>query len=92
MSDETTEKKPNAVLDGLLKAVKLDWIRPLIYKIGGRKVLMGGGGLAVINEIVKSDMSDNGKIIVSICAALVAVGTAVSVAIEDKGKKANAEE
>ena len=83
-------KKPNAAIDNLLKTVGLNWIRPLVYKLGGRKVLMGGGGLAIINEVVKSDVTDTGKIIVSICCAVIAVGTAISIAIED-GKKGTTE-
>jgi len=81
------EVKPSPAIDLILKAVKLDWIRPLIYKVGGRKLVAGGGGLAVINEIVKSDLSDTGKIVACICAAVVAVGTSVAIALEDGRKK-----
>ena len=79
--------KGGDALGALLGAVKLDWVRPLIYKIGGRKMLVGGGGLAVINEIAKSEMGETSKIIVCVCAAVVAVGTSISIAIEDRGKK-----
>ncbi len=90
MADETPapETKPNALLDTLLGAVKLDWIRPLIYKVGGRKVAVGGGALAVINQIVMSDMSDWPKAIACLSAALVAGITAFSISYED-GKKVN---
>lgn len=83
----TAPPKEGAALGALLGAVKLDWIRPLLWKVGGRKMLTGAGGLAVINEIVKSEMGETAKIIACICAAVVAVGTAVSIAIEDRGKK-----
>lgn len=81
------DKKPNAVVDNLLKAVGLNWIRPLVYKLGGRKMLAGGGGLAVINHIVTSEMGETAKMVACICAALVAIGTSISIAIEDRGKK-----
>ncbi len=82
---ETT--KGGDALGALLGAVKLDWIRPLIYKVGGRKMLAGGGGLAVINEIAKIEMGETAKIIACICAAVIAIGTSISIAIEDRGKK-----
>ena len=84
------EKKSNAMLDNLLKAVGLNWVRPLVYKLGGRKMVVGGGGLAVINEVIKSDLSSTGMIVVSVCCAVISVGTAISIAIED-GKKGNAQ-
>lgn len=79
--------KGGDTISALLGAAKLDWIRPLIYKIGGRKMLAGGGGLAVINEIAKSEMGETVKIIACICAAVVAIGTSISIAIEDRSKK-----
>ncbi len=87
--EKAPEKKPNALLDTLLGAVKLDWIRPLIYKVGGRKVAVGGGALAVINSIVATDMADWPKAIACFSVAMVAGITAFAISYED-GKKGNA--
>ncbi len=91
MAEETTaleKKKQNALIGTLLGAVKLDWIRPLIYKIGGRKVAVGGGALAVINSIVATEMTDWPKATACFSVAMVAGITAFAISYED-GKKGN---
>ncbi len=92
MAEEATaleKKKQNALIGTLLGAVKLDWIRPLIYKIGGRKVAVGGGALAVINSIVATEMTDWPKAIACFSVAMVAGITAFAISYED-GKKVKA--
>jgi hypothetical protein len=87
MADEqTTEKKNGGVPPVLAKTLKLEWIRGLMHNLGGRKVLVGGGGLAVINMIVTTDMTDWPKAICCLAVAIIAVGTGFSIAHEDKAK------
>lgn len=80
------EEKKSA-LDVLLGAVSLKWIRPLIHNLGGRKVAVGGGGLAVIMAIVNSGMSDWAMAVCCASVAVICVGTSFSVAHEDAKKK-----
>lgn len=89
MADEKKNGKLGAVLDGALGAVKLDWVRPLIWKVGGRKMAMGGGAVVVIQQIALSSASDSVKI--AACAAItaVAIGAMFSVGWEDGKVKAN---
>lgn len=68
----------------ILKALKLEWIRPLIYNLGGRKLAVGGGGLAIISQIVSSGPMDWPKAVACLAVAIISVGTALSIASEDK--------
>ncbi len=81
------EVKPSPAIDLILKAVKLDWIRPLLYKIGGRKVAVGGGALALMSQVIGSDMADWPKAITCVAVAVLAVGTSLAIGIEDNSKK-----
>lgn len=67
----------------LLKAVKLEWVRPLVYNLGGRKLAVGGGGLAVISQIVAAGPMDWPRAVACAAIAVVSVGTALSIASED---------
>lgn len=91
MNDDTNaiEKvKVGPTVGGVLgKTLSLAWIRPLIYNLGGRKLMAGGGGLAVISQVVASDMADWPKAIACLAAAVVAVGTGFTIAHEDQGKE-----
>jgi len=84
MTDEKKESKIGGILAG---AVKLDWIRPLLWKVGGRKMVMGGGGMGIISLIV-GDGKDLGwpKAMACIAVAIVAVGGMFSVGMEDAGR------
>lgn len=92
------EPKPGAGAEGgnggalglLAKALKLEWIRPLIYNLGGRKLAVGGGGLAIISQIVAAGPMDWPKAVACLAVAVVSVGTALSIASEDKKKEAQA--
>jgi hypothetical protein len=81
------EGKGNAILDFVAKTFKLEWIRPLIYNLGGRKLAVGGGGLAVISQIVASGPMDWPKAIACVAVAIVSVGTSFAIASEDKAEK-----
>ena len=78
-------KAEGGAADTLLKAVKLEWVRPLIYNLGGRKLAVGGGGLAIISQIVAAGPMDWPKAVACLAVAVVSVGTALSIASEDKG-------
>ncbi len=67
--------------------VKLDWIRPLLYKIGGRKVAIGGGALAVVSQIASSSMADWPKAIACLSVAVIATLTSISIGMEDGAQK-----
>lgn len=85
----STPEDPGAgggVLDAILKAVKLEWVRPLIYNLGGRKLVVGGGGLAIIGQIVAQGPLDWPKAVACLSVAVVSVGTAFAIASEDKRK------
>lgn len=90
MPDENakpTRGEPSAngeVLGTILKAIKLEWVRPLIYNLGGRKLAVGGGGLAIISQIVAQGPLDWPKAIACLAVAVASVGTAFAIASEDK--------
>jgi hypothetical protein len=90
MTDEKKESKLGAILGAAAGAVKLDWVRPLIYKVGGRKMAMGAGGLAVIQQIVSTGEMTWPRAVACLAVALVAVGSGLSMAWED-GKEKEAE-
>ena len=89
-TDKPEVKDPaNGILGTLLGAVKLDWIRPLIFRVGGRKVAIGALGLYVIRDIVIMDLSDLVKVGACAGCAVTAVGIAWAIGHED-GKKQEA--
>lgn len=75
----------HGILSDLLAKVGL---RGLMYNLGGRKVVAGGGALGVITLIVQSDMADWPKAIACIAAALVAAAISLGIGMEDKKPKA----
>lgn len=87
MTDEAGKASVNPVANFVTGLVKLDWIRPLLYKIGGRKVAVGGGALAVVSQIAASNMADWPKAIACLSVALIAALTSVSIGIEDGAEK-----
>ncbi len=58
---EKTEPKPgakpeapaNGFFDKLLNAAGMGWFRTLTHNLGGRKLLVSGGALAIIDRIVQ---------------------------------------
>jgi hypothetical protein len=82
-----TEEKKKTALGTILDAVSLKWIRPLIHNLGGRKLVVGGGGLAVITQVIATEMGDWQKVIICVAVALISVGTGFNIAHEDKGKE-----
>lgn len=79
----------NAVLGTLLKGVKLDWIRPLIWKVGGRKMVMGGGALALVQQIVGAGELTWPRAVACLSVALIAIGGMFSVGMEDGNRASN---
>lgn len=73
-------------MDTLLKGLKLEWIRPLIYNLGGRKLLVGGGGMAAITLIMQGGTMNWSRAISCCAVAIVAASTAIAVAMEDNSK------
>jgi hypothetical protein len=86
MGDEA-EKKASPIMDLLAGAVKLDWIRPLLFKVGGRKLALGGAGLVVMKLVLESGSEMTWpKSIACVAVAMVAVGTSWTIASEDHDK------
>lgn len=95
MADEpkAEEKKPNffsklfsgqgGLLGGILEKVG---VRGVMYQLGGRKAVAGGAALAIISQIVASDMADWPKAVACLGAAAVAAVIAFSISSEDSKK------
>ena len=88
MANEKSKK--DSLISGLLGAVKLDWLRPLIYKVGGRKMVAGGSALAIIDRIVQAAGPTLTWAHATACLAVAIVAGAVVLATawEDKSEKA----
>jgi len=71
-------------MNGLLKAAKLEWVRALMYNLGGRKVVVAGGGLAIIKTIVDSGPMDWPRAVACLSVAIVAAVTAIAVGMDVK--------
>lgn len=84
MADEASSSVKSGILDLFLRVLRLEWVRPLAYNLGGRKLLVGGGGLAVIGQIVSQGPMDWPKAVACLAVAVVSVGTAFAIASEDK--------
>jgi len=82
--DTPKEPKKSGALDSVISALKLEWIRPLMYNLGGRKLAAGGAGLAIITQVINSTMADWPKAVVCLSVALISVGTSFAIASEDK--------
>ena len=89
MTDEKKGSKLGEILSG---AVKLDWVRPLLWKVGGRKMVMGGGGMGIITIII-GDGKDISwpKAVACLAVAVVAIGGMFSVGMEDASRNEEAE-
>lgn len=71
-------------MNSLAKLVKLEWVRPLMYNLGGRKVVVAGGGMAVIKTIVDSGPMDWPRAVACLSVAIVAAVTAIAVGMDVK--------
>ena len=82
------EKKSKGFLATLWDKVSL---RPIMHKLGGRKLIAAGGGLAVIDRIVAAGGETFGMphAIACVAVAIVAVGLAISTAWEDRAATEN---
>ena len=76
------------------KAKFVDPIRPLLYKIGGRKVALTGASLFVIERIVSAAGDSFGwpHAIACLSAAIASVGFSFANASEDKAEKSKPKE
>lgn len=84
------DEKKMDMFDVLGGALSFKWIRPLMYNLGGRKMAVGGGGLAIISQIVSSTMADWPKAIACLAVAVLCVGTGFGIAHEDSTTKKGA--
>lgn len=85
MADEEKKKKEQKGLDawGFLRGlVGLDWIRPLQWKLGGRKTTLGYAALAVLYQMVADGTVSWAEAVFSVGVGLVAGGIAIAIAIE----------
>jgi hypothetical protein len=73
-------------VNSLVKLVKLEWIRPLMYNLGGRKVVVAGGGMAVIKTIVDGGPMDWPRAVACLSVAVVAAVTAIAVSMDPKAE------
>ena len=71
------------LLGGVLEKIGL---RGLIYQVGGRKAVAGGGALAVITLIIQTEMGDWPKAVCCAAAAIVSVGFMFANSMEDSKK------
>lgn len=71
-------------MKNLLSAVKLEWVRALMYNLGGRKVVVAGGGLTVIKVIVDGGPMDWPRAVACLSVAIVAAVTAIAVGLDPK--------
>lgn len=78
------EAKPNKFAALLARAVKLDWLRPLIHHVGGRKMVMGGGGMALITLLVGAGDVTWPKAVACLAVAITAAAGMFSTAWEDR--------
>jgi hypothetical protein len=79
-------------VNSLAKLVKLEWIRPLMYNLGGRKVVVAGGGMAVIKTIVDGGPMDWPRAVACLSVAVVAAVTAIAVSMDPKAAEDKKEE
>ena len=87
------DEKVNATgLDKFLSVVKLKWLREVVFNVGGRKFIVGGGALAVIDRIVQAagQSFDWPHGIACLSVALVAGFVVFSTALEDSKKEKKA--
>ena len=70
----------------------LNWIRPLEYKIGGRKMLLGGGALFILQAMLVGVEVTWPLAVSALAVALTAVGTSIAVAIEGETSDEEKEE
>jgi hypothetical protein len=79
-------------VNSLAKLVKLEWIRPLMYNLGGRKVVVAGGGMAIIKVIVDGGPMDWPRAVACLSVAVVAAVTAIAVSMDPKAAEDKKEE
>jgi hypothetical protein len=79
-------------VNSLAKLVKLEWIRPLMYNLGGRKVVVAGGGMAIIKVIVDGGPMDWPRAVACLSVAVVAAVTAIAVSMDPKAAEDTKEE
>jgi hypothetical protein len=92
MTEEKKEGKLGAVVGVAKGAVKLDWVRPLIWRVGGRKMVMGGGALAIVQQIVAAGDMTWPRAIACLAVSIIAIGGMFSVGMEDASRsQANGE-
>jgi hypothetical protein len=85
MGDEKEDLKKSP-LDGILAAVKLEWIRPLIYNLGGRKVAIGGAASGIIYALTADGNVTWPEAVVCAAVAILGVGISWTIAKEDAAK------
>ena len=73
-------------MNKLLGVVKLEWVRTLMYSLGGRKVVVAGGGMAVIKVIVDGGPMDWPRAVACLSVAIVAAVTTIAVSMDPKAE------
>lgn len=89
------EKKPGLgrKLLGMAKDVGLlKWIRPLQYAAGGRKMLLAGGALYILQGMAADGVFTWPKAVFALGVGLTAVGISIAIAIEGETSDAETEE
>ena len=88
VSEEKSEG-PIKWLSFLKDTAGMKWFRHLVHNLGGRKLLIGGGALAVIREVALAGQMSMARGITCLALGLVSIGIAWTIASEDKSKHAN---
>lgn len=89
MTDETTTpavpaKEDHGILGNIMGKLGL---RGFMHGLGGRKAVVGGGGIGAITLIAQSGMADWPKALAILGVGFVAAATVVAIALDDRKKK-----
>lgn len=77
------------ILGTIKDGISLKWVRSILFNVGGRKLALGGGALAIIDRIVQTAGASFGWAHAVACLGVgfASVGVAWAIASEDKGKQ-----
>lgn len=91
-----TEEKRTGIGGKLLGLAKdfgfLKWIRPLQHAVGGRKMLLGGGALYILQAMFADGVFTWPKAVSALAVGLTSVGISIAIAIEGETSDTETEE
>ena len=81
-----TDSKPKTFADVVLAGLKLEWVRPLIYNLGGRKLALGAGGLTILTVLSSDGVVSWPEAVLAAAVAVIVVGSGWAIAREDSAQ------